>query len=48
LARDTQGENNFAVQGALPHRMVAIIAQENRFIRTYRGAMGSLEYALSP
>src|SRR5262245_11059245 len=48
LARNTQGENNFSVQRALSYRMVAIIAQEDRFIGTHRGAMSPLEYALSP
>src|SRR5882672_5395649 len=32
LARHTQGENDFSIQGALSYRMVAIIAQKNRFV----------------
>ena len=48
LARNTQGKNNFSVQRALSHRVVAIVGQENRFIRTHRGAMSPFEHALAP
>src|SRR4030095_14228595 len=48
LARDTQGENDFSIQGALSHRMIAIIAQKNCFVGAYRGAVSPFKNALSP
>ena len=38
LARNTQGENDFSIQGALSYRMIAIIAR-NRFVGTYCGTV---------
>ena len=48
LARNTQGENDFSIQGALSYRMVAIIAQKNRFVGTYRGTVSPFKNALPP
>ena len=48
LTRDTQGENDFSIQGALSYCMIAIIAQKNRFVGTYRGTVRPFEDTLSP
>src|SRR5262245_35650670 len=48
LVWNTQGENDFSIQGALSHRMITVVAQENRFVGSYSGAMRPFKYALSP
>src|SRR5262245_5236514 len=44
----TQGENDFSIQGALSHGVVAVIAQEDRFVGTQRRTVRPFEYALAP
>src|SRR5262245_7057175 len=48
LIWDAQGENDFSIQGALSHGVVAVIAQENRFVETQRRTVCPFEYALTP
>src|SRR5262245_3157699 len=48
LVWHTQGENDFSIQGALPHGVVAVVAQENRFVGTQRSTVRPFEYALAP
>src|SRR5262245_43140794 len=48
LIWDAQGENDFSIQGALSHGVVAVIAQENRFVGTQRRTVRPFEYALAP
>src|SRR5215813_6005 len=48
LIWDAQGENDFSIHSALSHGVVAVIAQENRFVGTQRRTVCSFEYALAP
>src|SRR5262245_65484035 len=48
LVWHSQGENDFSIQGALSHGVVAVIAQENRFVGTQRRTVRPFEYALAP
>src|SRR5262245_52519663 len=44
----TQGENDFSIQGAFPHSVVAVVAQENRFVGTQCRTVRPSKYALTP
>src|SRR5262249_2597438 len=48
LVWSSRGETNFSMQGALSAGVVAVIAQENRFVGTQRRTVCPFEYALAP
>src|SRR5262249_1906465 len=48
LVWHAQGENDFSIQAALSHGVVAVVAQENRFVGTQRRTVRPFEYALAP
>ena len=48
LARDTEGEENLAIQSALAHRVITVIGKIDRVIAPHGYAVGALELALAP
>src|SRR5919108_931314 len=48
LSRNAEGQKNFAIEGALAHRVIAIIRQIDRLIRPHGCAVSPLERSLAP
>src|SRR5918994_6555810 len=48
LAWDTEGKEDFAIQGAFAHRVIPVIGQIKRVIRSHGDTVGAFEVALAP
>src|SRR5437879_9170323 len=48
FAGHADGHENFPVERALAHRVVAVISEEDRFVRTDGRAVSALENAVAP